>query len=124
MRHIPIALVAIVLVTIFASVTEGQTSGISGSVYDLNGAIVIGTDFFNVTKDGSKLLATSDDNGKFSINLGTGLHTILIKQTHGFFCPILLVNYRVVGGMKLDIVFSNPTINMDASRCKARRIVF
>lgn len=111
-------------VTVFAVVALGQASGIKGTVFDQNGAVVPGVEIINITKKKPAVVGTTDEEGKFSVRLSNGSYSIEIKHKYGHFCPIRLMDYRIVELMSLDIVFTDPRSSQDTGPCKTKTIKF
>ena len=91
---------------VFFTATSAQTIKFSGTIFDYNGAVVVGA---RVTatrkKSDSPISAKSNEDGQFQIDLKSGLYSLEISGNG--FLTIKYPEYLVVNapsGMKMDFV--------------------
>src|SRR5215203_4041622 len=101
-------LVLIVSLTVF---TNAQTVLLTGTVYDLNGAVIPGTKVTAKDKSGKTYSAIpSNDEGVYTIPLPAGVYTLefIAANFHGFTVKEYRIYKAIKGKMSLDIVL-NPS---------------
>ncbi len=99
-----------VLVLIFGLVVlaNAQKTSLSGTVYDSNGAVILGTKVYATNAKGRKIETIVNTDGNYLLELPIGIYTIEFNSAN--FKSVRFENYQVVnsntGKMCLDISLS------------------
>jgi len=97
--------VAIVALT-FVSGVFGQSTKLSGVIYDPAGAVVVGAEVKVINAAGKAHVAKSNSEGAYSLELHPGVHSINVSQSG--FITLRIEEYLVVrstfGKMNYDFV--------------------
>lgn len=119
------------LLLVSVSITAQNGSGVSGMIYDIQGAVVPGRSVTAIDQKGKDVgSVTSDERGKYFINLSPGIYSFEVrdkdKKLFSGFCRVIVKNYRVVGtaSMKLDIVLPEVAASHDGPRCRTKIIKY
>ena len=97
-------LTSILAVLILATGSFAQRTSLVGTIYDPNGAVIVGARVDAEHEKGEKASAESDPDGSFSLQLVTGIHKLTVSAPG--FISVELSEYLIVrtSQMKMDFV--------------------
>ena len=111
---------------VFTSGAYAQRSGIGGTLFDSQGAVIAGMSVTATDSRGKTVTAKSNDEGTFVVELSVGTYSLEIGSD-SFFCEVVIERYRVVNPrepMNLDILLAEGRSSHGGDKCRRKVIKF
>ena len=125
MRRIFAILIALTSLTAAAFT---QKTGVAGTFFDRQGAVIPGVDITAIDSAGKAIAAsTSGPEGEFLLELPVGTYLLEVGSRSSLFCRVTIRGYRVVNTrtpMSLDVLLGESASSHGGDRCKRKVIKF